>query len=535
MCAYKWTIASAALGILLLLGACGNDGDVSGPVILSDVGDQDSEPAFVVFASVVVLDPEERAPVTSVVISPREVAVYPGQEVILGAIAYDSAGAPVSGVRFQWRVTDPRVGIVNDSGLFVAGFSLGTYLEALELTAIQELGEETISVSTKASVDIREDTYQRVLNFVGVYPSQVTLRPGQFIGLGALGWDVQGRFIPSLKFEWSVEDPRAGHIDEFGFFTAGEDTGNHPNVIRVVAIQSTPQGDVVREGFVSVNIGQEAPGGVLSNVEVLPDSVFLKPGEEMVFSARAFDDNGRPVRDVDFRWIVDDPRIGVIDDTGKLVAGPEAGRYPAAVRVIGTQVLPDEQVSAGADADVTVVESEHPGMLASAHILPSSVDLKPGQRFIFTMTALDQNSNEVGGVSAAWNVVDSRVGSIDQFGVLTAGDEAGIYTDAVRVQVANGKGFDGEAAVAHATVGIIGDLGGVEVLPIRAILRPGQSVLFEIKGYDVNGLSVAPLRGSWSVEDSRAGNIDSIGLFTAGDEPGEYVNAIKVTIVEREN
>ncbi|MFQ5933779.1 MAG: hypothetical protein ACE5KI_03975, partial [Dehalococcoidia bacterium] len=147
--------------------------------------------------------------------------------------------------------------------------------------------------------------------------------------------------------------------------------------------------------------------------------------------------------------------------------------------------------------------------------------------------ALDRDGLETGGVSYKWDVVDPTVGSIDQYGVFTAAYQTGVFPDVIRVEVEQGDGPDRQVTVTYASVGIIGELEKAAVQPTRAILRPGQSILFQVRGFDSNDLLVSPLRSLWSVEDPEAGSIDSSGLFTAGDQPGEYINVIKVVVTER--
>ncbi|MFQ5873760.1 MAG: hypothetical protein ACE5JL_08155, partial [Dehalococcoidia bacterium] len=332
---------------------------------------------------------------------------------------------------------------------------------------------------------------------------------------------------------WTVEDPRAGFIDRFGFFTAGDGVGDYPDAIGVLGVQTTPQGEIVRENFVSVTIGEGAPPGVVRNVELIPNSVYLEPEDVVVFSVHAFDGNSQPVRDVVFSWSVQDPQAGSIDSAGRLRAGSGVGYYPEAVRVVAIQTSAEGEVRVEDIAHVTVVEPETLGILSSGYVLPSSVALNPGQRFIFTAAAFDQNGEGIGGVSRAWDVLDPRVGSMDEYGVLTAGDVTGVFPDAVRLELVQGEGPDRRVVVSYASVGIVGELQKAAIQPARVVLRPGQSVLFQAKGYDANDLLVSPLRGVWSVEDPEAGTIDQAGLFTAGDTPGEYVNAVKAVVSER--
>jgi hypothetical protein len=494
---------------------------------------------------------------------PSQITLTIGQTVILSVIAYDGAGEPVPGVDFLWRMKDSRAGTVDGAGILTAGSIPGLYPNTVEVVATQETENGTSTLLAEATINVIVGSDQRFLHSIGVYPPDVNVQAGQFIGLGALGWDAQGRLIPGLQFRWSIEDTRVGSIEEFGFFTASEATGSYPNSVRVTAIQSIPQGDVVRVAFVSVRIGEETETGLLKNVVITPEQAFLEAGEEVTFLAHAFDGNGRRLSNVSFEWSVSNPSLGSINANGKLTSGsfidrvgaarviaqfpdsvqvsaryPDSvgliARYPDSVRVIATQTLLDGVATAEETASVTVTEPRPPPeILSTAYILPSSIALNPGQRFIFLVTTFDPEWKRIIEVETTWGMLDLRAGSIDQIGIITAGWESGIYTDAVRVQVVEGEGADSQVAVAYATIGIIGELNSVEIQPRRVTLRPGQSILLDVKGSDVNGLGIAPLRNSWAVVDPVAGTVDAAGLFTAGNQPGEYVNAIKVVVTER--
>ncbi len=524
------TLGAMLITFLIAL-ACGGGDPLESAVIGTDK-EGNPGPTFVAHYSVVVLDPEEPVVATRVVLSQPEVTANPGQPVILSATAYDAAGLPVTGVQLQWRMRDPNAGSVNNVGFLLGGLIPGVYPGALEVIVTQEVNGETVTLVIQTTVKIVLSLGQRLLSFVGVYPSTVTVRPGQFIGLGALGWDGQGRFIPGLQFDWSMEDPKAGSIDVFGFFTAGGTPADYPNAIRVRAIHTTSQDTILRENFVSVTIGEGAPPGIVESVEIVPSSVFLEPGDEVQFFAFAFDGNSQPVKDVDFLWSVESPASSNIDHLGKLTANAEFGHYPGAVRVTAIQALPEGEVRIEDSANVTVMQPESQRKLAGTSIVPSSVALDSGQRFLFTAIAFDENGTETPGVSYSWEVVDPRAGSIDELGVFTAGDVAGTFSDALRITAIQGSGKDQRSATSYASVGIIGDLEKITVRPAPVFVRPGQSVLLQVTGHDANDLPVFPLRSKWGMENPKAGSIDSAGVFTAGNQPGEYVNAIRVEVRE---
>jgi len=528
------TILATGVIILLILNSCGS-GDGVSPSVIGAPGEEGSQPTVIAFATVVVLDPQAEPVLSRVNIMPVQVSLAPGQAVIMDALVFDATGTLLREVGLQWRVKDPRVGTINDWGGFLAGSTPGFYPGAIDVVATQETPDGTTNLSAEASVQIIGDFEPSLLYSLGLYPSNISVQPNQFIGLGAMGWDAQGRFMLGLRYKWSMEDPSAGSIDELGFLTAGEVNGRYPNSIKVTAIQSTPQGDVARVGFVSVTIVEKAETSVLTEVEITPDRVHLDPGMGVSFFAHAFDAGGRRLDDVSFEWVLEDPTAGSLSAYGRFTAGSVVGGFPDSVRVIATQESPNGTVSAEGAITVMVIEPRLGRTLFSAHVLPSSVALVSGQRFVFIGVIFDQFGKGIVAVNTTWEVVDPRAGSIDEFGIITAGATPGIYPDAVRAQVVHGDGPNPQITVAYATVGIIGELQRAEVQPRRLILRPGQTFFLSARGYDANGLPISPLRNSWTVVDPAAGTINAAGIFTAGDQPGVYVNAIKVVVTERQD
>ncbi len=208
------------------------------------------------------------------------------------------------------------------------------------------------------------------------------------------------------------------------------------------------------------------------------------------------------------------------------------GHYPGAVRVVAIQGFPEGEIRIEDSADVTMIQPKAQRKLASVSIVPSSVALHSGQRFPFTAIAFDQNGAVTASVNYSWEVVDPQVGSIDKLGVFTAGDVAGTFPDPVRIKADQGEREERRSATSYASVGIIGDLEEVTIRPVPVIVRPGQLRLLQVIGHDANGLPVAPLRSRWSMENPRAGSINAAGVFTAGYQPGEYIDAIKVVVTE---
>ncbi|MBI4282448.1 MAG: DUF4012 domain-containing protein [Chloroflexi bacterium] len=481
------------------------------------------------FASVVVEPATEGLPMHHVQASPQGATLTPGQRFLFTAVALDVAGRPVQGAQFRWWVNNPAAGTVSSSGLFTAGPAQGRYVGAVEVQATSAKG--TVSATITIEIVTRLEAEARLLDSVVIYPSEITVKPGANMGLGALGWDVQGRFVQNLRFDWSMADPSAGSVNQLGFFKASPISGRYPNAVQVIVSQDTPNGVLESRVFASVTVSDVARQGVLSQVIVGPRSIVLTPEQRFTLSARAFDESGRPVKDVSFAWEVTQPAAGSIERPGYFVAGHQAGRYPNAIQAVATQQTPGGIVQAKTTITVTVEPPVVVGDLVQVQMVPREAVLKPGQRLVFSALGLDSDGSVIQG-GGKWEVVESDAGSISSSGAFKAGSKPGTYKDAVRVRLIQDKEGEKRVVEAYATVNIVGPLDRVTVAKPVITLEAGQSAWVYAVGYDANGLEVPFLQLRWSMENSEAGSMTPSGLFTAAATPGSYENAIRVTAVE---
>ena len=465
-------------------------------------------------------------------LSPQNITVAPGGELVFAAVALDESGRPIAGANFDWRVKDPGVGVEDSKGLFSAGLETGAFPDSIEVEATAGGG----SASSTASLIITDEPEldERVLQTLVVYPPQINVRAGQIIGLGAVGWDESGRFVQALDFRWTMAEARAGKVDQFGFFTTALAAGDYPDAIEVTATQGEGEAAVSKRVFVSVTISDQVRPGVLDLVVVIPGKVTLNAGQRVRFIARAFDEVGRRADGVSYDWQVSDPAAGDLEGPGSFVAGSEPGEHSNAVRVKATQLTSEGLVMAEATVAVTVKAKTptSPHVLASVRVLPMEVTLSPGQLFIFSARGLDADGVQVP-VQAVWKVASQEAGSFDASPVFTAGSQPGTYKDAVVVELTQNQLVAEKTLTGFATVKIVGPLVRVEISPRTVTVRAGESVRFKAVGFDASGLRVTAVRLSWGLEDQSAGTINVVGIFTAGPNPGRYDDVIIVTAEEQ--
>ena len=466
--------------------------------------------------------------IAQVRILPAQVALTPGQRTIFSATGQDATGATVSKAQLSWQVLQAEAGAISQDGVFTAGQRIGTYSLTIQVKASQSVAGGTIVVTDQASVIITRAEGQAPLNLLTVYPEEVSIDAGTSLGIGALGWDERGRLVPGLALEWQMANPTAGTIDKLGFFRASQTPGMYAGAIRVTGTQQTGAGTVVKEALVDVEVTQPSGEELRPRLVVLPNVARLTPGQQASFSAFAFDNRGNRITDYKVAWSAALPAAGKVSGTGEFVAGSTVGVYPHAVKAVGIQTIDGRVVTFEATATVSVAEPQSVRRLSFAHAPIEVVTLKPYQSNVLAAVGLDDEGAAVPQVKVEWTMADPRAGSVDPFGLFTAGAAPGIYPRAVTATVS--QELDGQLVVAEAaiTVRVLGPLQRVEITPSPVRVLQGESVRLTAAGYDANGLRILDLRFQWSVVRPEAGAIQSDGTFTASRAPGAYAGAIKV-------
>lgn len=532
---FRRALAVAALaGLCLAAAACSGIATPRTAAIPTPVPSRQ----LVAHASVAVVPRQGEKPpptIEQIVLSPQEDTVAPGERTIFTAVTLDSFGKPVAHGALRWQVVPAEAGTIDNNGVFTAGTTVGMFEGAITVEAAS--AGRIVRASSSVEIADAEHVGAGSLETLVVYPPAIKTRPGQVIGLGAVGWDSKSRFVPNLDLRWKLLVPAAGQVDNLGFFTAADTPGSYPDAIELTAIQETPAGIVRQRATVSVNIMETLRSGVLDQVVVVPRQVLAKPGQPLTFVARGFDQTGQRLDNLDFEWEVAEPDAGKLPRPGSFIAGDKTGTYPQAIVVVGRQKTPQGLVQATATATVTVTVmddkgSDSAGILSTAQVIPGVVTLHPGERFVFTARGLGPRGTAVA-ARVVWTMQDARAGSMEASGVFKASRAPGIYKDALTLELTQERGGQPPiVVVAHATVNIIGPLERVEVAPAGATLEVGQAIRFVVRGFDAVGLEVSPLTAQWKIEVPGAGTIDHSGLFTAGANPGTFDNVVTAVVWE---
>ena len=311
-------------------------------------------------------------------------------------------------------------------------------------------------------------------------------------------------------------------------------SGNRAGVSSVAASTSPETTTIRRQVTASVLVMPDSsdPSSVFNRIEIFPGTLVLDPRERTELSAQGLGASGRPLSDVEFVWVVTDPKAGSITVDGQFKAGRSPGVYADAISVTGVQKTLEGVRFASESVTVTVVGEGTPRELTDVAILPRYLTLLGGQVFRLRAAAFDEDGLVIEGVQFVWDVNDPNLGRVNEVGYLTVYGSAGDFDGAVTVTGV----WEGRAVSATADLRILeapeaDDFLGVQVVPQRFYLSPGDRFALSAVALNGHGEIAAGTELQWSIVDSRAGAIDNHGVFVAGGAPGVYTEAVKVEAI----
>ncbi|MCI0825459.1 MAG: hypothetical protein J4N90_11965, partial [Chloroflexi bacterium] len=153
-----------------------------------------------------------------------------------------------------------------------------------------------------------------------VEPSQVTLDPGTTQRFTVEVLDASGNPVAIPSIAWQSA-PGVGSVDANGVFTAGTKAGSFPSGLQVNVLIGSER--------VSVSVDVVIQPGALASVELAPSPAVAQKGETVQLAAQGFDLFKNPIEGLSFVWGAEGLAI---DQTGKVTAGNQEGRYTVTVR-----------------------------------------------------------------------------------------------------------------------------------------------------------------------------------------------------------
>ena len=144
------------------------------------------------------------------------------------------------------------------------------------------------------------------------------------------------------------------------------------------------------------------------------------------------------------------------------------------------------------------------------------VSLETGESVQLVADVRDPDENRVGSPLVAWQLAPD-VGTIDEFGIFTAGTIAGSFSSGIQVNVVH----EGERASAILDVIVEpGPLAGIEIEPSEVVVQQGDTAALTARAVDEYGNSIDGVLFLWEGEDGIS--LDQTGKVIAGEQGGRY-------------
>jgi hypothetical protein len=462
---------------------------------------------------------------------PGDLTIARGGVAIFSALALDSQGRLLGGLRFEWRVRSQVAGTVSTSGVFTAGNIPGSYPDALEVIAIQEVDGQEFTAVGRVSVLVTTGFTDSVITSVVVFPSTSTGTSGDFVPMRAAALGNLGGLVQDLDLFWRVTNPHAGTINSSGGFTFGDKPGIYPNVIEVQARRLGGSGaPVVGRASVQVRSQAEASGQIRAFIG--PTAAFGRPGGTTPLVLLTVDANGRPVPRKSTEWEMVEPTAGSVNKSGLFTFGDTPGAYPGAVRATAALGGSFDGDTASGLMDVIVqspVVLGGRGEPGAALVFPQTLRLATTGTVRLSALIFDGAGVAIPLPDLTWEY-DAALFAVDDRNRLTALAPEGVYVDALSLVVTDA---DGELMRITKSITVLGTLTRVEITPNRATLAAGDPVLFVAQAYDGANNRLSDVSFRWSIVENAPGSMTSGGLYIAEDDPGLHVGMVKLIATQR--
>jgi WD40 repeat protein len=365
----------------------------------------------------------------------------------------DQYGDSIQTGRITWSASSGG-GTINQNGNFIAGSKQGNFEIIASVRSIRRV---------IIPITIIEPPRLTELIITSSIPQ---LEFGQSFQFEVKGVDQYGNNIQARKVTWSAI---SGNIDNRGIFYAGdrEDTV------------------IIKASLGTINICTEVKvyePSRLTFIEILPSSVTLEPGQSQRFNLVALNQRGEEISVSDIEWNATD---GFIEHNGNFCSGEQQkGNCQVTVKV----------GHLSANAEVTVIP-----VLRGLKISPEQVEIKPEEKFTFTVTGLDQVGDSLEITNVRWTTTAG--GSITDKGAFKGDYKKREVTVAAKL----GKLSD------TAKVILLPVLRGLEVQPGFVYLKSSEHQTFVVKGFDQFGSPIAPGEVYW---ETTGGKIAQDGTLT---------------------
>jgi hypothetical protein len=388
---------------------------------------------------------------TTIVVSPQELTLTAGETSTFTAMGYDALGNEIP-VEVGWSAQG-SIGTVDETSGEFQATTAGTGAVVAIHNTIAGVAMVTVKPGKVAKLQM---------------PSSYTVTAGETVPLKVTAVDAYNNQTEG-DYQWELSD-NLGQVSEGKLQAEQAGTGEI----------------VVRSGDVEARAALEVAAGNITRVQIEPESLDLKAGEQTQWRAVGFDAYGNTT-DVDATWALEG-NIGSLTASGEFTAGQ-----------VGSGRVTAQLGELQAAADVTVA----PGTVHRLVLQPQQVQVASTTAQTFVVKGYDAADNEVP-VDVQW-AMSSKIGTIDQNGQFN-GTQVGKGT---LVAYTSGLVATADLAVTPGPVSLL----FVTPQPVQA--KAGEDISFAARGFDAHRNTIPTLQADWQVA-GKIGTIDAqTGLFSA--------------------
>ncbi|MEG4349262.1 WD40 repeat domain-containing protein [Microcoleus sp. LAD1_D3] len=420
-----------------------------------------------VSADVTIVEPPK---LTTLVISPKEVKIKPGQHQQFKLHGLDQWVREIAIGRIVWQATG---GTIDQNGDFIADINAkGKF----KVTATST----EYNVSTFADI-----TVVSVLIYFSIFPKEVALKPEENFTFDVIGFDQQDEPIQVNQVYWQCT--QGGRIKGNGTFIGGYEK-------REVTVNATVEG-ITQSVTVTL-----LP--VLRRLEIYPQKVVkLKPGECQKFTAVGLDQYGNRIDTGKISW---ETTGGKIDQNGNFTADNNAkGTFKVTANVT-------EISESGVRAKLLILGIYMRllyRVFSFVNSTPSNFILKSAVELIKSNFTTGKQTEQAENTETDFTTEETEILGFD----IEAWLHKNIFKIVARILDLAGELFINAAKIsASVEVIVVPVLRRLEIYPKEVQLKLNQNLTFRAKGFDQQGDLMMPGNIIWRATN---GNINSNGKF----------------------
>ncbi|WP_339378121.1 DNA-directed RNA polymerase subunit omega [Calothrix sp. NIES-2100] len=477
----------------------------------------------------------EPAKLTTLVISPEQIEMKPREHQRFSVRGLDQRGNAIATGKIAWSATGGTID--QDGNFIVTDNAKGDF--SISAKAI----EHNISATAKVAIPV-------VLQRLEVFPNNLQIEPDQIQTFTVIGFDQGGDEIPIIRVDWQCTS--GGQINDDGTFIGSYET----DIVHITASVGNLS-DVACVRLLPV----------LTSLEIEPHRMQIKPNERLNLKVRGFDQFRNEVKIKNIRWqttegkIYPDGTFVAVDKNANITVTASLGNIvgTASFKVIEPSRLTQLMISpeqivmspetfqhfeligldqrgnaiaiSGINWKATGGNIEQNGdyftdrnqkgqftitatvgkLSVSAHVIvpsvlkrldifPPQIQLEPEATQTFTAVGFDQQNAEIALEIVDWK--SSQGGSISRQGLFQGGYSHRKVT--VTASVGN--------IHKSADVTLLPILRKLQISPLAVQLKPNESQIFSVIGFDQYGEKIDPGEILW---EASGGEIDQNGNFIA--------------------